>query len=452
MPNILRHWAIPTLLILCLTVLAYGPAFDAGFIWDDDDYVMENETLSSPTGILNIWLSPRSTPQYYPLVFTSFWIEYRLWGLHATGYHITNILLHALSALLLWRILLRLQVPGAFLAAAIFALHPVHVESVAWVTERKNVLSLFWYLAAAYHLIRFFHLDADGDGQRPSFENAHYWLALFFFVFALLSKTVASTLPAAILLAIWWKRGRVGVADVLALLPFFVVGIASGLGTVWLEKHHVGAEGVIWDLSYMDRILIAGRAIWFYAWKLLWPVNLMFNYPRWTIDASMWWQYLFPAGVALVIVLLWSLRKRIGRGPLTAVLFFCGSLFPALGFFDVYPFRYSFVADHFQYHASIGMIVLLSAGFSAVVSTRKRLMPMFIVGWMVILAALGIQTWRQTRVYHDLETLWRDTLEKNSQSYLANNNLGTLLQKKNRPLEAMAYFPSSISKCNTFRF
>ena len=425
-------------------MLAYGPTFNAGFIWDDDDYVTENETLSSSTGILDIWLTPRATPQYYPLVFTSFWVEYRLWGLHATGYHLTNILLHALSAVLLWRILLQLQVPGAFLAAAIFALHPVHVESVTWVTERKNVLSLAWYLGAAYHLIRFFRLEADRDAEKSPLSKAHYWLALVFFVFALLSKTVVSTLPAAMLLLIWWKRGRIDRYDFLVLLPFFVLGIGSGLFTVWLEKYHVGAEDVVWELSYPERILIAGRAIWFYAWKLVWPVPLMFNYPRWAVDASIWWQYLFPAGVIAVALALWMLRNWLGRGPLTAVLFFCGSLFPALGFFDVYPFRYSFVADHFQYHASIGMIVLFSAGVGSAFR-QNRLLPAFVIGCVVLLAALVFQTWRHAGVYHDLETLWNDTLEKNPRSYLASNNLGSLLQKENRPLEAMAYFRTAVA-------
>ncbi|MEJ2431379.1 MAG: hypothetical protein P8075_21060 [Deltaproteobacteria bacterium] len=318
-------------LLLFLTLLAYVPAMQGGFIWDDDSYVTENQTLRSLEGLEKIWVQPNSTPQYYPLVFSSFWLEYKLWGLNPTGYHLVNILLHALSALLLYRLLVYLNVPGAWLAAAVFALHPVHVESVAWVAERKNVLSGFFYFSSAFCLFRFFGLAGEG----------------------------ASTLPAAMLLVLWWKRGSVKGRELAALAPFFALGLAMGLATAWLEKHHVGAMGSQWDLSLVESFLVAGHALWFYLGKLVWPRELIFNYPRWQVDASIWWQYLYPAGVVLVVVILWLYRKRLGRGPLVGVLFFCGTLFPALGFLDVYPFRYSYVADHFQYLASVGLIVLL---------------------------------------------------------------------------------------------
>jgi protein O-mannosyl-transferase len=133
--------APPALLLVVAVLIAYLPALQGGYIWDDNRYVTENPILPQPDGLAAIWTDPGATIQYYPMVFTTFWLEYRLWGLNPLGYHATNILLHALSALLLWAILRRLAVPGAWLAAALFALHPVHVESVAWVTERKNVLS-----------------------------------------------------------------------------------------------------------------------------------------------------------------------------------------------------------------------------------------------------------------------------------------------------------------------
>ncbi len=153
-------------------------------------------------------------------------------------------------------------------------------------------------------------------------------------------------------------------------LPFFVAGAALALVTSWLERTHVGASGPDWALSVLDRCLIAGRALWFYAGKLLWPANLTFIYPRWQVDPGVWWQWLFPLMAVAMVTILWSLRERIGRGPLVAVLFFAGTLFPALGFANVYPMRYSFVADHFQYLASAGLIALAAAGLTKILPAR----------------------------------------------------------------------------------
>ena len=365
-----RHTASLALLIFLASMIAYLPAMGGGFIWDDNDYVTENPTLRDVAGLREIWLDPSATPQYYPLVHSSFWIEYQLWGLNPTGYHVVNVLIHILNALLLWRVLTRFSVPVAWFAALVFAIHPVHVESVAWITERKNVLSGFFYLSAVLCFLNF------DDFTKLHVQEARrrygwYVAAHVCFIAALFSKTVASTLPAALLVMIWWKRGKITLRNIVALLPMFAIGVFMGLFTVRLEKEQVGAQGIDWELSLIERLLIAGRAIWFYAGKLVWPFELIFTYPRWNIDHNQAWQYVFPAGVLAVLVGLWMTRNRIGRGPLAAVCFFCGTLFPALGFFDVYPMIFSFVADHFQYMASIGVIVL-------VVATANELMLRFI--------------------------------------------------------------------------
>jgi tetratricopeptide (TPR) repeat protein len=431
--------SVMTGLLLFLTLLAYVPAMQGGFIWDDDSYVTENQTLRSLEGLEKIWVQPNSTPQYYPLVFSSFWLEYKLWGLNPTGYHLVNILLHALSALLLYRLLVYLNVPGAWLAAAVFALHPVHVESVAWVAERKNVLSGFFYFSSAFCLFRFFGLA--GEGEKKS--NLWWYAAgLLLFACALLSKTVTSTLPAAMLLVLWWKRGSVKGRELAALAPFFALGLAMGLATAWLEKHHVGAMGSQWDLSLVESFLVAGHALWFYLGKLVWPRELIFNYPRWQVDASIWWQYLYPAGVVLVVVILWLYRKRLGRGPLVGVLFFCGTLFPALGFLDVYPFRYSYVADHFQYLASVGLIVLLVGLISKAVSRWDRRITSFLA--LPVLLLLGWQTWHQGYVYRDVKTLWSDTIKKNPLSWMAHNNLGAVLADEGRVGEALSHYSRAL--------
>jgi tetratricopeptide (TPR) repeat protein len=412
------------------TVLAYLPAIRAGFIWDDPEYVLNNANLRTVAGLWDTWFVPKSLPQYYPLVHTTFWVEYHLWRLDPLGYHLVNVLLHASAALLLWMILRRLDVRGCYLAAFIFAMHPVMVESVAWITERKNVLSTVLYLASGYVYL-FGTRFGLTENAPPRQATRRYWLALVLFLLALFSKTVTATLPAGILLVLWWKRGKLTRRDVLALLPFFVAGIALGALTGYLERTHVGAAGeqiVELRLSGAQRCLIAGRAIAFYSWKLIWPTKLTFIYPRWnSIDHPTLAQWLYPLAILIALAALFFLRKRIGRGPVTAALFFCGTLVPALGFVNIYPMRFSFVADHFQYLASIGMIVLL-----ATLIARLELRARWTIG-AVLLTVLGVLTFRQCGIYRDAETLWRATAERNPNSWLVWTNLANALVAQHPP-------------------
>jgi protein O-mannosyl-transferase len=326
----------------------------------------------------------------------------------------------------LWRILCVLRIPGAWLAAAIFAVHPVQVESVAWISERKNVLSALSYFAAALTYLRFVPLR-----EAPTVESRSllfYFGSLALFVCALLSKTVTCSLPAALIG--WWKNGHVQRRDVWPLLPFFAIGLGLGLSTIWIERHHVGALGPAWSFTFPERFLIAGRALWFYAGKLLWPAQLTLIYPRWHISVSSAAQWLLPLAAAAVIATLWWTRKRIGREALVAVLFFAGTLAPALGFVNVFPFRYSFVADHFQYLASIGLIVLFAVGLSRL----PRVIPALL---LILLTAL---TWIQVSVYRDLESLWTDVVKKNPDSWMAQNSYAAVLVEKGSKRRGHAAF------------
>ena len=411
------------LLLFALVLISYLPALQCGFIWDDDDYVTENPVLRTAAGLWQLWTEPSSLPQYYPLVHTMFWVEFQLWGLEPFGYHLVNILLHATSAVLLWRLLEGLRVPAALLVAALFAVHPVQVESVAWITERKNVLSLVFYLLAAHAWLRW----------RAAGSSRLYVVALLAFLAALLSKTVAGSLPAALLLVVWWQDGRLRRREILSTLPMFVMALGFGWLTAYLEQAHVKAAGEPWDLSYVERVLVAGRAAWFYLGEWVWPFGLCFNYTRWEIDAAAVWQYLFPVSGLLLIAALWALRGRIGRGPLVALLLFGGTLVPALGFFAVYPFRYSFVADHFQYHASIGALVLLvvCGRWLAVRLLAETGQKVLAVGLVVLSGGL---TFVQCFAYRDQEALWRDTLLHNPTSLVANTNLGKILWDRSQGL------------------
>lgn len=437
-PSKLDPHAICTAAAILLAVtMAYGPALRAGFIWDDDAYVTENHHLESVDGLRRIWFKFGATDQYYPLVFTTFWIERHLWGLSPLGYHLVNILLHATASILVWRALRKLNVPGAAFAAAIFALHPVHVESVAWITERKNVLSGVFYLSSLLAYLRFI-----GAPDSAPHRRRWYAIALAFFACALLSKTVTATLPVIILLLTWWKRGRLTPRDVRLVVPYFILGAAAGAITVWLERHHVGTEFVHWNLSFADRILIAGRAFWFYLAKLVWPANLTFIYSRWRIPGAPAWQSIAPLAAISLIAAAWAARNRIGKGLFVALAFFALTLLPALGFVDVYQMRFSFVADHFQYLASLGPLALLAAAASVRRPVPKRLAR---AGGAALLLVLATLTWRQCEIYHDVETLWRNTIRKNPDSWMAHGNLAAELARRGRIGEAIQHYRTGLT-------
>jgi tetratricopeptide (TPR) repeat protein len=417
--------------IVLLAMAAYIPAMTAGFVWDDDFHVTNNRALRDLDGLRRIWTDPRTTPQYYPLTHTTFWIQYQLWGDFPLPYHLANILLHIGSALLLWRILEKLRIPGAWLAAAVFALHPVHVESVAWITERKNVLSGLFYLGAAFAYI------THKLGKKSSWGLP--LLSLLLFLCALLGKTVTASLPVVLFLVLAWKRCRFKLRDGLLLGTMLAFGAVMGRLTSSLEKYQVGAMGAEWDLSFIERSLIAGRAWWFYLCKLVWPAKLAFIYPRWEIDAGAACQYLYPAAAIAALAVLLLLRKRLGWGPLLALLCYSVTITPALGFFNVYPMRYSFVADHFQYLASIGPITLL-----AILLWKLPLPPRRVVA-AVALAACAVLAFLQCRAYADLETLWRHTVARYDRSWMAHYNLAKILVARGELEEAKSHYLSALA-------
>ncbi|HTT58235.1 MAG TPA: tetratricopeptide repeat protein [Opitutaceae bacterium] len=427
------------ILLLGGTLLAYLPALRGGFLWDDDAHVTRPD-LQPLSGLGRIWFEVGATQQYYPLLHSAFWLEHRLWGDAPLGYHLLNILLHATAAGLLGVILRRLALPGAWLAAFLFALHPVAVESVAWISEQKNTLSAVLALAATLVYLRF---DRD---RRP----AAYGVALGLFVLALLTKSVTATLPAVLLVVFWWQRGRLAWRrDVFPLTPWFAIGATVGLFTAWVEKYLIGAQGADFTLSFADRCLLAGRVVWFYLGRLLWPADLMFIYPRWQVDASRAGQYLYPVALlVLAAALAWLARRR--RGPLAGFLIFAGTLFPAMGFINVYPFVFSYVADHFQYLSAIGIIVPAAAGLTlATAALRSSGAPgaARAAPWAAVLlvAGLGVLTWRQCGIYRDARTLYTDTLRRNPDCALAHNGIGEiLLRDPSRLAEAIAHFRTSI--------
>ena len=440
-PN--RGYVLLALLLAVTTILAYQPAWHGGFIWDDDAYITNNELLTAPDGLRRIWFSLDSPSQYFPLVYTMFRFERAWWGLSPTGYHFVNILLHIANALILWSLLARLRVPGAWLAGAIFALHPVQVESVAWITERKNVLMGLFFLLTIRAWVEF----VDKQTKHRWF---FYVLALLLYALALFSKTTACTLPAALLLILWLQGRRINHRQLVQLFPFVVLALSMGLLTVWWERYHQGTRGPLFAISPPERLLIASRAIWFYLGKLFWPSNLTFIYPRWIVSPTHLLEYAWLAPLGGLCAAIFFARRYVGRSLEVAALFFVATLSPVLGFIMLYTFRYTFVADHYQYLASIGPIALASAGITTLAASFKESRHFLFGAAVCILAALAVLTWRQSTMYTDIEALWRTTIGRNPACWMAHNNLGIVLSQKGEIDEAIAHYRKTLEMSPDF--
>jgi tetratricopeptide (TPR) repeat protein len=436
---------LAALALVALVVAAYAPVRRGNFVSDDNTHLLENQRLKKAEGLWRIWFGhPEEQGVYYPLTFTTFWIEHQLWGVKPLGYHVVNVLLHAANALLLWLVLRRLAVPGAWLAAAIFAIHPANVESVAFVTERRNVLSTLFYLLAILAYLRF--AGDDAANERPPRRWLYYGLSCAAFLAALLSKTVTVTLPVVLVLLIWWQHRRLTARDVLRVVPFLVLGAAMACVTIWFESTlvEIGREQWGAELSLPQRILIAGQAFWFYVGRVVWPAGLSFIYPRWAIDAANWVQYLYPAAAVVLLPALWLLRRRVGIGPLLAVLCFAVTLGPVLGFINFYYMAYSLVADRFLYVPSMAIvaaIVALAAGGLERWKPTGRTVAR--VAGAVFVVALSVLTYQRARVFENSETLYRDVVAKYPENVWGNEYLGNTLFHAGEIAEAIPYLETA---------
>jgi protein O-mannosyl-transferase len=409
-----NNWPDLAIVLVILTFITYAPALRYGFIWDDDDHFTQNPAMTSVHGLTEIW-SSLAVSRYYPLTLTTFWVERHLWGLHPEPYHAVNIALQAANAVLLWTLLRRLRVPGAWFAAALWAIHPVCVESVAWATELKNTQSGLFFFLSVLCFLRF-----ETDNKRGS-----YALAFMFGAAAMLSKPSTVVLPFILLLCAWWERGRWQRSDFLRVAPFF--GLAVGMSAMTVVEQHrwvQRAGATDWQLAPVERLIIAGKAVWFYAAHVLWPAKLMFVYPRWDVSAGSVSSWLPFAGVIAVGALLWTCRRQPwARAGLFGTGFFVVALLPVMGFFDVYFFRYSFVADHFQYLAIIGIVTLAVAVAARLVRGRG---PQVVLG-AAVAAILVVLSWQHCAAFQNEGTLWRDTLAKNPGCWMAHDNLAKIL-------------------------
>ena len=436
-PFFQREW-LWALLLIALVFAAYARVFNARFIWDDEAHLTQNPCIVGPLGLKEIWTSTRAV--YYPLALTTFWSLHKLVGLSPLPYHILNVLMHAGSAALLWLVLRQLDVRGAWLGAALWAFHPVMVQSVAWVTELKNTQSCLFYLLSI-----FWFLKADAEETGNGARCWRFGWALLFFVMAILSKPSTVMLPAVLALCVWWRRGRIQWRDLAILVPFALISALASVWTIWEQKFHAGATGPDWAQMWPERLIIAGRAIWFYLGKLFWPHPLIFIYPRWEINSALLTAYLPLLGALASLFALWLIRAKWSRPVFFAAAYFVMSLFPVLGFFSVYFFRYSFVSDHFQYLASMGPLALVGAGITAGTDSLKWKPFLRTAPCGILLLLLGFLTWRQSAIYHNLVTLYGATLAKNPSCWMAHYNLGIVLRDQGETEQAIAHYRQAIA-------
>ncbi len=446
-----RPWLF-ALLLVSATIVAYLPVWHAGLIWDDGSFVVNHPLIHRADGLYRFWFSTEPV-DYYPVTSTMLWVEWRLWGANPLGYHLVNVLVHSLNAVLLWRALKRLNLPGAWLAAALFAVHPVNVESVAWITERKNTLAMFFFLLSLLWYLRFDSGPSPlaagfADGAGPSTLNLQwrwYWLSLTTFLLALLSKTVVAPMPLVLLGLAWWRRRRVGRRDLWQSVPFFVTAVAVGLLSFWFQSHRAIGSDIVRTDSFWARLAGAGWAVWFYLYKAALPFGLSTIYPRWQIDGGQWWSYL--PGLLLVGAFLafWRCRRGWGRGPLLALGYFVVMLLPVLGFLDIGFMALSLVADHWQYFAIIGPLSLAAATITVacgLLGTRRLFLAAAVGG--ALLVVLGGLTWRQCGIYADPGTFWQAAVTANPNAWLAHNNLGNVFFEQGQTDEAMFHYQRAL--------
>ena len=487
-----RNW-LCGLLLVALVFIAYTRVFNAGFIWDDESHLTKNPCIIGPLGLKEIWTSTRAV--YYPLVLTTFWTLHKFVGLNPVPYHVLNVLMHAGSAILLWRVLRQLNIRGAWLGAALWALHPIMVQSVAWVTELKNTQSCLFYLLSIFCFLKWQEQPrmtrttriADIRKQAGALSKAPQWwlrnrrwlvssvrqwrfaLSLVFFILATVSKPSTVALPVVLALCVWWRRGRIQWRDVAALAPFAVISVLASVWTIWEQKFHAGAIGAEWAQTWPERLIIAGRAIWFYLGKLIWPHPLIFIYPRWEINSSQLIAYLPLLAALTGLLALWLTRAKWSRSVFFAAAYYAVSLFPVLGFFSVYFFRYSFVSDHFQYLASMGPLALAGAGIVTAVGRLGELRKLSRADMNALqfsgdrIATIGLKslllpaisgtllfmlvflTWRQVAVYHDLVTLYTATLARNPGCWMAHYNLGIVLRDQGEMDQAITHYRHAVA-------
>ena len=439
-----RDW-LWGLILMLFVILAYTPIWRAGFVWDDVGILTANPCIVGPLGLKEIWTT--NAADICPLVITTFWMEHALWGLAPLPYHLVNVLMHGVCAVLLWRVLRSLRVQGARLGAALWALHPVGVESVAWITEMKNTESALFFLMSILFFVKWLRAKDLNDRNRGGWD---YALSLLFAALAMASKSSTVILPVVLCLCAWWIEGRWNWRNAARVVPMFLMSAAASAVSIWTQGLQLAtATDLQWVRTWPQRLAAAGDAVWFYLGKLLWPDPLITIYPRWQIDAGSWVSYLPLLAVILLFSILW-LKRRSGvagsRACFFAFAYFIAALLPVLGLVDNYIFRYSLVFDHLQYLASMGPLALAGAGLALSSDFALPKIPWLRLALCAgLLIILGMASWHRTSVYESGETFWTDTLAKNPNCWAGYDNLGLAFLEQGKVNEACEKFQKALA-------
>lgn len=450
-PTAVATWAdtlIKAAVIAFACAWIYSPSLRGDWLWDDDTSITKNAVVQNPNyDLWKIWVAPEGA-DYFPLTATGFWLQWQLFAPAQNtppeqmpaaverlkiGYHAVNIVLHAIAALLLWRLMSVMKLPGGWLAGMLFAVHPIGVESVSWVSELKNTLCQPLFLLAAIHFVLF----DDAEREAGDWDSRRVWgnyaLAVLCFLLAMLAKTSVVMFPVVILLYAWWKRGRVGPLDIVHSAPFFLVSLLLGLMTIYYQHGRaVGQEKMPID-GILPRFAIAGMAIPFYLWKTVWPFDLLPIYPQWQVEPvtwSKWWQYLpWPLMAGALIWLVTQLRPAgrpcWARNVLFALGFFVLMLLPILGFITISYMRITWVCDHFLYLPMISVLMLgtaAAAGWVARADATEQRVAISAAAALIVL--LSFSAFRYAHVWFNEDTQWTHTLASNPDAWQAHNRLG----------------------------
>ncbi len=437
--------------IFILVFIDYYPAIRGQFIWDDYLYVANCDLIKAHDGLYRFWFTTQPI-DYWPVSNSSFWIEWRLWGTNTLGYHLTNIVLHGISALLVWLILRKLSIPGAFLAALLFAVHPVNIESVAWIAQRKGLMALCFALLSILCYLQPEPMGARLAGEKQTTWRSYHWYAASWlcFLLAMLSKGSVALLPLVLVLIVWWKRRAIGLTDLVRIIPFLLLAAALTLVNIWFQQKSAG--GVVRNAGLCERIADSGVVVWFYLSKALLPIDLAFIYPQPKVDPATAEAWIPLAGaIAATCALFWKRHTRAGRHLLFAWAFFCLALLPVMGLTDVYFMKFSLVADHYQYLAVIAVAAAATASWTIWLRrTARAWRPVAFVGAAAVIGAFGLLTWQQSHLYSNAAMIYQATLEKNPSCWLAHNNLGRIFFDAGRLKEAIEQYEEALSLKDNF--
>jgi tetratricopeptide (TPR) repeat protein len=445
-PKVSRGSLLLKLVVIIAAVFwIYSPVFYGDWLWDDDTDITDNSIIQSPAGLWRIWFVPGSQLDYYPLKASVQWAQWHLWGMQPLGYHLTNIILHLVGALLVWRLLTKFGLKFAWLGGLLFAVQPVNVESVAWIAELKNTLSLPPFLWAMISWIDFCKYGRKRD----------YVLSLGLFLVAMLGKTTMVMFPLVLLLYAWWKRGKVSGSDLKVAAPFFAVSLALGLLTIWLQEVNAMREVVVTLGGPFSQLALASSSLGFYVFHFFWPVELSPIYAQWVIDPPS--VVLFLPGMLFVglVVGLWTQRHGWGRHALLGVGYFVVSLAPFLGLEKTAYMRFTWVMDHFLYLPMIGLIGLVVAGLGVL---DARLVawqrPCLLGGALAFSGLLAWSSYAYAGMFVNQEVFWKYTIGVNPQSwpayynlgnaYLHSNNLGSALMHAGYVAQALEQYEAAL--------